>query len=68
MFTGDDNLHPNAITFFYHNFVRVHQSFKMTPAMKAGIDHEKWEVSDMIDLIPELVYNTRPKKSDKSLN
>lgn len=55
-----------AITFFYHNFVRIHQTLKMTPAMKAGIERQKWDISDMIDLIPELVYNTRPKKNQKS--
>lgn len=51
-----------AITFFYHNFVRIHQSLRMTPAMKAGVDSHKWDIGDMIDLIPELECNTRPKK------
>ena len=51
-----------AITFMYHNFVRVHQTLKMTPAMKAGIAKQKWSIEDMVDLLPELHYNTRPKK------
>jgi IS1 family transposase len=51
-----------AITFMYHNFVRVHQSLRMTPAMKAGVTNTKWSVEDMVDLLPELSYNTRPKK------
>lgn len=55
-----------AITFLYHNFVRVHQTLKMTPAMKAGIADRKWTIENMIDLIPELVYNTRPKKQPKA--
>ena len=54
-----------AITFFYHNFVRVHQTLKMTPAMKAGVAMKKWGIEDMIDLIPELAYNTRPKKTSQ---
>ena len=49
-----------AITFFYHNFVRVHQTLKMTPAMKAEVAMKKWSIEDMVDLIPELSYNTRP--------
>lgn len=52
-----------AITFFYHNFVRVHQTLRMTPAMKAGVDRNKWTIEDMVDLLPELKYNTRPKKA-----
>ena len=52
-----------AITFMYHNFVRIHQTLGMTPAMKSGITASKWSVEDMVDLIPELSYNTRPKKT-----
>ncbi|MEK6262507.1 MAG: DDE-type integrase/transposase/recombinase [Planctomycetota bacterium] len=51
-----------AITFMYHNFVRVHQTLKATPAMAAGIANKKWTIEDMVDLIPELNYNTRPRK------
>jgi IS1 family transposase len=52
-----------AITFFYHNFVRVHQTLKTTPAIAAGIAKDKWSIEDMVDLLPLTVYNTRPKKS-----
>lgn len=52
-----------AITAMYHNFCRVHMTIKTTPAIKAGIAREKWSVEDMIDLIPNLKYNTRPKKA-----
>jgi hypothetical protein len=52
-----------AITFFYHNFVRVYQTLKTTPAIKAGIAKVKWSIEDMVDLLPLTVYNTRPKKS-----
>lgn len=51
-----------AITFAYHNFVRIHQTLRSTPAMKAGVTDRKWEIGDLVDLIPELTYNTRPKK------
>ena len=51
-----------AITFFYHNWVRIHQSLRMTPAMKAGLADRKWSIEDMVDLLPILSYNTRPKK------
>ena len=42
-----------AITFCYHNFVRVHQTLKTTPAVKAGIAERKWTIEDMVNLIPE---------------
>jgi IS1 family transposase len=52
-----------AITVMYHNFVRIHQTLRMTPAMKAGVAADKWSIEDMVDLLPILSYNTRPKKS-----
>lgn len=41
-----------AITFMYHNFCRVHQTLKTTPAVKAGIAQRKWTVEEMVDLLP----------------
>jgi len=42
-----------AITFCYHNFVRVHQTLKTTPAVAAGIADRKWKIDDMVRLVPE---------------
>lgn len=41
-----------AITFCYHNFVRVHQTIKSTPALKAGVANHKWSVEELADLVP----------------
>jgi IS1 family transposase len=41
-----------AISFMYHNFVRVHQTLKTTPAVAAGIAKRRWTVGDMVDLMP----------------
>jgi len=41
-----------AITFFYHNFVRVHQTIKTTPAIAAGVANRKWKIEDIVDLLP----------------
>lgn len=59
-----------AITFMYHNFVRVHMTLKTTPAIKAGIASQKWTIEDMVDLLPLNVpgkrgpYKKREKISD----
>jgi IS1 family transposase len=52
-----------AIMFMYHNFVRIHQTLRSTPAMKAGITDHKWSIEEMVDLLPILSYRTQPKKS-----
>jgi IS1 family transposase len=41
-----------AITFMYHNFVRVHQTLRTTPAIAIGIDNHRWTVEEMVDLLP----------------
>ncbi|MEN6451715.1 MAG: IS1 family transposase [Thermoguttaceae bacterium] len=48
-----------AITFFYHNFVRIHQTLRSTPAMKAGIADHKWSIEEMVDLLPEATHPNR---------
>jgi len=48
-----------AITFCYHNFVRVHQTLKTTPAVKAGIVNRKWKIEDMVDLLDIPAYNQK---------
>ena len=41
-----------AIMFCYHNFVRVHQTLKTTPAIAMGIDSHKWTIGDLVNLLP----------------
>ncbi len=40
-----------ALHFMYYNFVRVHQTLKVSPAMEAGLTDRLWDVSDIIALV-----------------
>jgi len=40
-----------ALHFMYYNFVRVHQTLRVTPAMEAGIADHPWMIDDIIDLL-----------------
>jgi IS1 family transposase/transposase-like protein len=43
------NLQANLALFFaYYNFVKIHRSIRMTPAMKAGIARKPWEMVDLL--------------------
>ena len=33
------------------NFVRVHKTLRMTPAMAAGVTKRLWEISDVVDVL-----------------
>jgi hypothetical protein len=35
----------------YYNFVRIHQTLKVTPAMAAGVTAKLWEASDIVVML-----------------
>ncbi len=37
----------------FYNFVRIHQSLRVTPAMAAGIETRVWEIADIVKLLDE---------------
>ena len=48
--------YSSALTFFYHNFVRIRQTLRCAPAMQAGISDHKWSIDEMVDLSPETAH------------
>jgi len=43
--------HAIALHFMYYNFARVHQTLRMTPAMKAGVADHLWTVEEIVALL-----------------
>jgi hypothetical protein len=54
--------HANAVAlhFMYYNFVRIHKTLRMTPAMAAGVAAKLWEVADIVALIEAKEVATTP--------
>ena len=48
-----------AITFTYHNFVRIHQTLGTTPTIAAGLVSRKWKIEDMVDLIDTPMFREK---------
>ena len=46
-----NHCHALALYFVWYNFVRIHKTLKVTPAMAAGITDRLWEIKDIVDLI-----------------
>ena len=42
-----------ALHQMYYNFVRLHQTLKVTPAMAAGVTDHLWEVSDIVKVLED---------------
>ena len=40
-----------SLHFMHYNFVRIHQTLKVTPAMAAGVTHRLWEIADIVGLL-----------------
>jgi transposase-like protein len=46
----------------YYNFVRIHQTLKVTPAMAAGVTPKVWEMGDLVAIVEDWeVGNRRPE-------
>ena len=49
-----------AIYFMHYNFVRIHSSLRVSPAMAAGVTDTLWSLEDLAALVAE--YDEPPKK------
>lgn len=49
---GKNHNHMMAICFMHYNFMRIHKTLKMTPAMAAGVTPKLCEMADMVK-VPE---------------
>lgn len=47
----ENHAHAVALHFMYMNFVRIHQTLRVTPAMEAGLTHSPWTLDDLVGLL-----------------
>jgi hypothetical protein len=47
--------HALAVALFttYYNFVRIHKTLRMTPAMAEGLTDRLWEIDDIVKVLEE---------------
>jgi hypothetical protein len=48
---AENHAHSVALNFMYYNFVRIHHTLRVTPAMAAGVTDRLWELGDLVALI-----------------
>lgn len=49
----ENHAHAVALHMMYYNFVRVHKTLRVTPAMEAGFTHRLWDIADIAMLVEE---------------
>jgi IS1 family transposase len=47
----ENHAHAVALHFMYYNFVRIHKTLRVTPAMAAGISKKLWSIEDLARLL-----------------
>jgi IS1 family transposase len=47
----DNHIHALALYFAFYNFVRIHKTLKVTPAMAAGVSATLWTMEDIAERI-----------------
>jgi hypothetical protein len=52
-----------SLYFMYYNFVRIHQSLRITPAMAAGVTSKLWSVYDIVQLVEAREVRTQAAKN-----
>ncbi len=49
----ENHMHALAIYFMHYNFVRIHQTTRVTPAMAAGVSQTLWSVEDIVRVVDQ---------------
>jgi hypothetical protein len=48
---AENHAHMMAIYFMHYNFVRIHQTLKVSPAMASGVTKRLWEMGDIVGVL-----------------
>ena len=57
----ENHAHAMALFAFDYNFVRIHESLRVTPAMEAGMTDRLWDLSDVVKFIEEATPPPGPR-------
>lgn len=47
----ENHAYAVAVHFMHYNFVRVHQTLRVTPAMEAGLTNHPWTIEELVSLV-----------------
>ena len=65
----ENHLHMLSLYFMYYNFVRIHKSLRMTPAMAAGLTTELHDMEWIVNMIDAAAPKpNRPKTYRKRIS
>jgi len=57
----ENHMHMVALYTVWYNFVRIHKTLKVTPAMAAGVSDRLWSVEDIAELVEAAAPKPGPR-------
>ena len=60
----ESHAHMVALYALWYNFVRVHKTLRVSPAMAAGIETRLWSMEDVVAMIDEQAERSAPRLAD----
>ena len=57
----ENHAYAVALHMMYYNFVRIHKTLRVTPAMAAGVTDRLWEISDIAQLVADAEEAPKPR-------
>lgn len=57
----ENHAHAVALHMAYYNFVRIHTTLRVTPAMAAGVTDRLWEIADIAKLVEDAEAAPAPR-------
>jgi IS1 family transposase len=57
-----------SLHFMYYNFVRIHQTLRITPAMAAGVTDRVWDIADIVKLLEDQKKDIRETADERTYN
>lgn len=49
----ENHAYAVALYYMHYNFVRRHQTLRVSPAMEAGVTNRLWTIEDIVNLVPQ---------------
>ena len=49
----ENHVHALSLYFMYYNFVRIHKTLRVSPAMATGVTDKLWTMEDVVNLIDQ---------------
>ena len=58
---GSGHVHMVAIYTVWYNFIKMHKTLRMTPAMAAGVTDKLWSMDDLVAMMDEAAPKPGPR-------